>query len=87
MVSIGAFQALDPSSILGRRKFFLTWLMIFFIAHTQVSNRSHNNLGSFFFQSFYLFVQFIVWVIRTWSDFSFIIDHDKSSHKKNPRWS
>ena len=33
MVSIGAFQALDPSSILGRRKFFLLFIFVnlFFI--------------------------------------------------------
>ena len=31
MVSIGAFQALDPSSILGRRKFFFNNYVCFFI--------------------------------------------------------
>ena len=43
MVSIGAFQALDPSSILGRRKFFYRFNI--FIAHAQVSDQPHTDPG------------------------------------------
>ena len=40
MVSIGAFQALDPSSILGRRKFFFIFSIFFILSIFPVFHNS-----------------------------------------------